>query len=163
MRVLLFERFKNTENREGCHTKNDETEGLNVCRANLVGHALDVPRIQLLTEAIARDRQREPQATRRGRANMKQQCRGIAVLGVALIAVPVLGYAQTADIGKREYVNSCAVCYGDREGRWPNRSVSQDPTYRSHNNSEEQHGCVSFWSSSRGHCGPNSDRGSRAT
>jgi len=44
---------------------------------------------------------------------MKQLCMGTAVLGAALVAAPVLGYAQTVDIGKSEYVNSCAVCHGD--------------------------------------------------
>jgi mono/diheme cytochrome c family protein len=44
---------------------------------------------------------------------MKQLCIGTAVLGAALVAAPVLGYAQGIDIGKREYVNSCAVCHGD--------------------------------------------------
>ena len=43
---------------------------------------------------------------------MKQLCIGTAVLGAALAAAPVLGYAQDVDIGKLEYVNSCAVCHG---------------------------------------------------
>ncbi len=45
---------------------------------------------------------------------MKQLCMGVAMLGAALVAAPALGYAQQpVDIGKREYVNSCAVCHGD--------------------------------------------------
>jgi mono/diheme cytochrome c family protein len=45
---------------------------------------------------------------------MKQLCIGTAVLVAALIGVPVLAYAQTpVDIGKREYVYSCAICHGD--------------------------------------------------
>ncbi len=45
---------------------------------------------------------------------MKQLCMGAAMLGAALVAAPALGYAQQpVDIGKREYVNSCAVCHGD--------------------------------------------------
>ena len=45
---------------------------------------------------------------------MKQLCIGTAVLGAALIAAPVLGYAQLAvDIGKREYTLSCTICHGD--------------------------------------------------
>ena len=44
---------------------------------------------------------------------MKQLLVGTAVLGAARVAAPVLGYAQAVDIGKREYVNSCAVCHGD--------------------------------------------------
>jgi mono/diheme cytochrome c family protein len=44
---------------------------------------------------------------------MKQLLVGTAVLGAALVAAPVLGYAQAVDIGKPEYVNSCAVCHGD--------------------------------------------------
>jgi mono/diheme cytochrome c family protein len=44
---------------------------------------------------------------------MKQKCVGTAVLGAALVVVPLPVYAQAADIGKREYVNSCAVCHGD--------------------------------------------------
>jgi len=43
---------------------------------------------------------------------MKQLCIGTAVLSAALIGAPVLGYAQRVDIGKREYVNSCAICHG---------------------------------------------------
>jgi mono/diheme cytochrome c family protein len=45
--------------------------------------------------------------------NMKQKCAATAMLGAAFVAVPSLVYAQVADIGKREYVNSCAVCHGD--------------------------------------------------
>jgi len=44
--------------------------------------------------------------------DMKQKCVGTAVLGASLVVVPLLIYAQAADIGKREYVNSCAVCHG---------------------------------------------------
>ena len=36
----------------------------------------------------------------------------MAVLGAALVAAPVVGHAQDADIGKRQYVNRCAVCHG---------------------------------------------------
>ena len=43
---------------------------------------------------------------------MKQLCIGTAVLGTALVAAPVLGYAQDEDLGKRVYVNRCAVCHG---------------------------------------------------
>ena len=43
---------------------------------------------------------------------MKQLCLGTAVFGAALVAAPVLGYAQDVDIGKLEYDNSCAVCHG---------------------------------------------------
>jgi mono/diheme cytochrome c family protein len=46
---------------------------------------------------------------------MRQLCIGTTMLGAALIAAPVLGYAQQAvDIGKREYALSCTVCHGDR-------------------------------------------------
>jgi mono/diheme cytochrome c family protein len=44
---------------------------------------------------------------------MKQLYMGTAVLGAALVAAPVLGHAQDVDIGKREYVNRCAVCHGE--------------------------------------------------
>jgi mono/diheme cytochrome c family protein len=44
---------------------------------------------------------------------MKQRRLGAAEFCAALVAVPVVGYAQAVDIGKREYVNSCAVCHGD--------------------------------------------------
>ena len=37
----------------------------------------------------------------------------IAVLAAALVSVPVLGSAQGEDAGRREYVNSRAVCHGD--------------------------------------------------
>jgi mono/diheme cytochrome c family protein len=43
---------------------------------------------------------------------MRQLCKATAVLGAALVAAPVLGYGQDEDIGKREYVNHCAVCHG---------------------------------------------------
>ena len=44
---------------------------------------------------------------------MKQLSLGTAVLGAALVAAPVLAYAQMpVDIGKREYTLSCAVCHG---------------------------------------------------
>ena len=36
-----------------------------------------------------------------------------SVLGAALVAAPPIGNAQTEDIGKREYVNRCAVCHGE--------------------------------------------------
>jgi len=45
---------------------------------------------------------------------MKQLCLGTAVLVTALIGAPVLGYAQDVDVGRLEYVDSCAVCHGDR-------------------------------------------------
>ena len=45
---------------------------------------------------------------------MKQLCLGTAALCAALITAPVLGNAQqTADIGKQEYINSCASCHGE--------------------------------------------------
>jgi len=37
---------------------------------------------------------------------------GAVVLGASLFSVPMRGYAQVVDIGKREYHNSCAVCHG---------------------------------------------------
>ncbi len=37
---------------------------------------------------------------------------GAVFLGAALIAAPAVGFAQANDIGKREYLNSCAVCHG---------------------------------------------------
>lgn len=43
---------------------------------------------------------------------MKRLRLGTGVLGAALVAAPMLGYAQGVDIGKREYANSCAVCHG---------------------------------------------------
>jgi hypothetical protein len=49
----------------------------------------------------------------REKENAKQKCVATAVLGAALVTIPSLVYAQIADIGKREYVNSCAVCHGD--------------------------------------------------
>ena len=43
-----------------------------------------------------------------------KQLMGTAVLGAALVAVPALAYAQqTEDLGKYEYLSSCAVCHGD--------------------------------------------------
>jgi mono/diheme cytochrome c family protein len=47
------------------------------------------------------------------RAVMKQRFIGAVILGTTLVVVPMSGYTQTADIGKREYLNSCAVCHGD--------------------------------------------------
>jgi mono/diheme cytochrome c family protein len=46
--------------------------------------------------------------------------RGTAALGAALVAAPVLGYAQAVnldqyvDTGKHEYQSSCAICHGDQ-------------------------------------------------
>ena len=37
----------------------------------------------------------------------------IAVLGGTLLVVSFPGHAQTGDIGKREYLNGCAVCHGE--------------------------------------------------
>ncbi len=37
---------------------------------------------------------------------------GAVALGAALISVPIPSHAQTVDIGKQEYTNSCAVCHG---------------------------------------------------
>ena len=53
----------------------------------------------------------------------------IAVLGAALVAAPGLGHAQQAvDIGKREYVNRCAVCHGDAgKGDGPLSAVLKRP------------------------------------
>jgi mono/diheme cytochrome c family protein len=34
------------------------------------------------------------------------------ILAAALLLAPTLAYAQATDIGKREYLNSCAVCHG---------------------------------------------------
>jgi mono/diheme cytochrome c family protein len=38
----------------------------------------------------------------------------LAVIGVAVIALPVLAFGQdrTADLGKREFESNCAVCHG---------------------------------------------------
>ncbi len=44
---------------------------------------------------------------------MKAGCTKTTVLGAALTVLPLCVYAQGIDIGKREYVNSCAVCHGD--------------------------------------------------
>src|SRR5665811_843594 len=50
---------------------------------------------------------------------MKQLFIGTAVLGATLIAAPVLGYAQPAnldpyvDTGKIEYQSQCAICHGE--------------------------------------------------
>jgi mono/diheme cytochrome c family protein len=37
---------------------------------------------------------------------------GFGVLAAALSLAPTLASAQAVDIGKREYLNSCAVCHG---------------------------------------------------
>jgi mono/diheme cytochrome c family protein len=44
---------------------------------------------------------------------MKQLSVATSVLSAALVAAPLIGKAQTEDIGKREYVNRCAVCHGE--------------------------------------------------
>ncbi len=41
------------------------------------------------------------------------RCIKIVALGVSLLTIPFLSRAQTGDIGKREYLNSCAVCHGN--------------------------------------------------
>jgi mono/diheme cytochrome c family protein len=46
---------------------------------------------------------------------MKQLCIATATLCSALVIGPAPGYAQQpTDIGKQEYVISCAVCHGDK-------------------------------------------------
>jgi mono/diheme cytochrome c family protein len=43
---------------------------------------------------------------------MGQLWKATAVLGAALVAAPALCYGQDEDLGKRVYVNRCAVCHG---------------------------------------------------
>ncbi len=43
---------------------------------------------------------------------MRQLCKTTAILGAALVAAPSLCYGQDEDLGKRVYVNRCAVCHG---------------------------------------------------
>src|SRR5713101_3058816 len=43
---------------------------------------------------------------------MRQLHKGTAILGAALVAAPALCYGQDEDLGKRVYVNRCAVCHG---------------------------------------------------
>jgi len=51
---------------------------------------------------------------------MKRSHIAIALFGSALIVAPALGYAQTTDIGKQEFHNSCASCHGeDGKGTGP--------------------------------------------
>ena len=48
------------------------------------------------------------------------RCIGMAVLAACLVAAPSFGYAQGADIGKREYLSKCASCHGrDAKGDGP--------------------------------------------
>ena len=45
---------------------------------------------------------------------------GATLIGVALVGAPVLSYAQGPDIGKQEYMFSCADCHGvDGKGNGP--------------------------------------------
>jgi mono/diheme cytochrome c family protein len=44
---------------------------------------------------------------------MKRLYAATLVIGAALVAAAPIANAQTEDIGKREYVNRCAVCHGD--------------------------------------------------
>jgi len=44
---------------------------------------------------------------------MKQSCIRAALVTASLTAAPLILHAQNYDIGRREYVNSCAVCHGD--------------------------------------------------
>ena len=45
---------------------------------------------------------------------------GTAVLAIFLVAAPLSGYAQGADIGKQEYLSKCASCHGkDAKGDGP--------------------------------------------
>ncbi len=51
---------------------------------------------------------------------MKRLWIGLGALSVCLIVSPVSGYAQGADIGKQEYVDTCAACHGtDAKGTGP--------------------------------------------
>ena len=50
---------------------------------------------------------------------LKQLVLGVAALGMGLIA-PGIGHTQGVDIGKREYIDSCASCHGeDAKGHGP--------------------------------------------
>ena len=45
---------------------------------------------------------------------------GTAVLAIFLVAAPLSGYTQGADIGKQEYLRKCASCHGkDAKGDGP--------------------------------------------
>jgi len=44
---------------------------------------------------------------------MKQSFIRAALVAASLTAAPLMLHAQNSDIGRREYVNSCAVCHGD--------------------------------------------------
>lgn len=44
---------------------------------------------------------------------LKQLGLGVAALGMGLIVAPGYGHAQGPDIGKQEYIDSCASCHGD--------------------------------------------------
>ena len=47
-------------------------------------------------------------------------CVGTAVLAIFLVAAPLSGYTQGADIGKQEYLSKCASCHGkDAKGDGP--------------------------------------------
>ena len=51
---------------------------------------------------------------------MKLRRIAAAILGITVIGISGLCYAQNGDFGKREYDNSCAVCHGYQgEGKGP--------------------------------------------
>src|SRR5579864_5651320 len=51
---------------------------------------------------------------------MMRLCVGTAVRAAGLVAAPLFGYAQGADIGKQEYLSKCASCHGrDARGDGP--------------------------------------------
>jgi mono/diheme cytochrome c family protein len=43
---------------------------------------------------------------------MRQSCKVAVLLGAALVIAPALCYGQDEDLGKRVYLNRCAVCHG---------------------------------------------------
>ena len=75
---------------------------------------------------------------------MKQLCIGTAVLGAALAAAPMLGYAQDVDIGKLEYVEECIVCHGVSGKEMADSPVSTESRRRTHKNQENTSGVFPF-------------------
>jgi len=53
------------------------------------------------------------QDPRRRDAVLTRALVGVSALAISLIVAPAYGFAQGADIGKQEYMDSCASCHGE--------------------------------------------------
>jgi hypothetical protein len=53
-----------------------------------------------------------PSSVRPREVDMKSMVIGVSILALAIIASSGAGYSQGIDVGKNEYLKSCAICHG---------------------------------------------------